>query len=153
MLDLMHLLYTSLQEELYDQRHIESFAQYFYYELKNVLQKLNYDLKNFPSLHEFQIDFVKKMFYGKSSTVSVMTAFILNSFAGLVYTLVVFPIMTSDDPDNDFTAHHANDERAVNFKKRMLKAPKYQRIVKKMLVSFDQKGILDETLSANTYND
>lgn len=58
--------------------------------------------------------------------------------------LAVLPVMTSDDPDNDFTTHHSDDERAINFKKRMLKAPKYQRIVKKMLIAFDQKGILDQ---------
>lgn len=56
--------------------------------------------------------------------------------------------MTSDDPDNDFTAHHSDDERATNFKKRMLKAPKYQRIVKKLLPAFDRKGILDQKLSS-----
>lgn len=51
--------------------------------------------------------------------------------------------MTSDDPDNDFIAHHSNDERAENFKRRMLKDPNYQKIVKRMLVVYDQKGILD----------
>lgn len=66
-LDLLHLLYTSLREELYDQRHIESYAPIYYYELKKVLQKLNYDLNSFPTLHQFQLEFVKKMFYGKSA--------------------------------------------------------------------------------------
>lgn len=61
--------------------------------------------------------------------------------------LAVLPVMTSDDPDNDFTAHHSNDERAINFKKRMVKAPRYQRILKILLPAFDQKGILDQTLS------
>lgn len=51
--------------------------------------------------------------------------------------------MTSNDVDNDFVSHHSNDERAINFKERMLKTSKYQIIVKKMLPIFDRKGLLD----------
>ena len=51
--------------------------------------------------------------------------------------------MTSDDPDNDFQAHMSRDERAINFKKRITKVPKYQIVVKKMLPLFDQMGLLD----------
>lgn len=51
--------------------------------------------------------------------------------------------MMSDDPDNDFMAHISNDERANNFKKRMLKNASYQMIMKRMLPVFDEKGLLD----------
>lgn len=67
----------------------------------------------------------------------------MNSNPGFIYTSNVFPIMISDDPDNDFIAHHSNDERATNFKKRMVKNPKFISIMKRMLPVFDEKGILD----------
>lgn len=57
--------------------------------------------------------------------------------------MTVYPIMTSDDVDNDFIAHHSNDERASNFKKRIMKSEKFQRVVKRMLPVFDQMGLLD----------
>lgn len=62
---------------------------------------------------------------------------------GLAYTLTVYPIMTSGDPDNDFMAHHVEDERGTNFKRRMVKASKYQKIVRRFLPVFDQRGLLD----------
>lgn len=61
-----------------------------------------------------------------------------------MFTLTIFPIMTSDDADNDFIAHHSNDDRAVNLKRRLLKSPKYQEVVKRMLPVFDSKGLLDD---------
>lgn len=60
----MHLLYTSLQEEIFDQPHIEAFVEFFYCKLKSALERLDYDIESFPSLEEFQLDFTKKMFYG-----------------------------------------------------------------------------------------
>lgn len=81
----MHFLYTSLREDLYDQQHIETFAQFYYYELKSVLQKLNYDLQSFPSLHKFQLDFVKKMFYGEFTT-----PWKCNKYSFLVHSQVLF---------------------------------------------------------------
>lgn len=65
------------------------------------------------------------------------------TLSGLVYTTTVLPIMTSDDADNDFVAHHSEDERAVNMKRRIMKNPKFQEIVKRMLPVFDRRGLLD----------
>lgn len=130
MLDLIHFLYTSLADELHTQEKIEEFVQIFYNELKEMLIKLDYDLNKFPELNEFQRQFFGKLFYG------------------FVYTLLVFPIMTSDDVDNDFIAHHSRDERATNFKKRVLKSQKYQRIVKKLLPVYDRLGLLEEDFSS-----
>lgn len=90
----MHFLYTSLQEELYDPQHIEAFAQFYYYELKDVLQKLNFDLQSFPTLHEFQLDFVNKMFYGEHPTMDTGTVFI--------YFIHRFCLHPRDFSDYDF---------------------------------------------------
>lgn len=51
--------------------------------------------------------------------------------------------MLSDDEDNDFKAHNSTDERGMNFKRRILKNPKYQAIAKRMIPVFDRKGLLD----------
>lgn len=67
-LDLIHLLYTSLNDELHTQEQIETFVQVFYYELKEMLIKLDYDLKNFPTLHQFQLQFFGKLFYGENQS-------------------------------------------------------------------------------------
>lgn len=58
---------------------------------------------------------------------------------------MVFPIMMSDDADNDFIAHHSRDERAINFKRRMLKTPRVQETARRMLPIYDKKGLLDFT--------
>lgn len=50
--------------------------------------------------------------------------------------------MTTDDPDNDFTAHYNFDDRSNAFRKRVMKAEKYQKIVKEMLPFFDKMGII-----------
>lgn len=71
MLDLMHLLYTSLQEEIFDQQHIEAFVEFFYCKLKSALEKLDCDFESFPSLQEFQLEFTKKMFYGNRQFLSL----------------------------------------------------------------------------------
>lgn len=69
-------------------------------------------------------------------------------FPALIYTLLFLPIVKSDDVDNDFIAHHSKDERATNFKKRILKCQNYQRIVKKMLPVYDRMGLLDADFSS-----
>lgn len=60
---------------------------------------------------------------------------------------MVYPIMMSDDVDNDFVAHHSRDERAINFKRRMLKGQRVQETAKRMLPVYDQKGLLDLSFS------
>jgi hypothetical protein len=49
----------------------------------------------------------------------------------------------SDDPDNDFIAHVTDDERARNFKRRIMKNPDFHLVMKRMLPVFDEKGVLD----------
>lgn len=66
-LDLIHFLYTSLNDELYCQDEIEGFVQFYYDELKETLKKLDYDFANFPSLQEFQIEMLRQSFYGEST--------------------------------------------------------------------------------------
>ena len=47
---------------------MEELQQYYYYELKNLLCQLGYDMKKFPTLHEFHRQILKKYFYGKNTT-------------------------------------------------------------------------------------
>lgn len=64
-------------------------------------------------------------------------------FKAFLFTLTVFPIMTSDDVDNVFTSHHSRDEKATNFKRRILKNTTFQKIAKKMLPVYDRKGLME----------
>lgn len=63
-LDLLYFLFTSLPDELKISK-MDELVQFYYYELKNFLEKLNYDMKKFPSLQNFQIEYLRKYFYGK----------------------------------------------------------------------------------------
>lgn len=62
-IDLLYFLYTSSVDDI-RQTKIFELTQFYYYELKRVLAGLNYDLKKLPTLHEFQLQVLKKYFYG-----------------------------------------------------------------------------------------
>ena len=47
---------------------MEEMQQYYYYELENMLKKLGYDMKKFPTLHQFHLQILKKYFYGKEAS-------------------------------------------------------------------------------------
>jgi Ecdysteroid kinase-like family len=59
-----YFLYTSSVDELRLER-IEELIQYYYYELRDLLSRLNYDMRKFPTLHGFQMQVFKKYFYGE----------------------------------------------------------------------------------------
>jgi hypothetical protein len=42
---------------------MEELIQFYYNELKELLTKLGYDMKNFPTHHVFQQQYLKKSFY------------------------------------------------------------------------------------------
>jgi thiamine kinase-like enzyme len=63
-LDLHYFLFTSLPDDIRESK-MDELIQFYYYELKSFLQKLNYDMSNFPTLHGLQIEFLRKMFYGE----------------------------------------------------------------------------------------
>lgn len=63
-IDLMYFLHTSSVDEIRQDKVLQ-LTQYYYYELKNILLRLNYNLAKFPTLHEFQIQCMKKYFYGE----------------------------------------------------------------------------------------
>lgn len=64
MINLQYFLFTSTIDELRQEKMDELF-QYFYYELQSLLTRLDYDMKKFPTLHEFQMQAQKKYFYGE----------------------------------------------------------------------------------------
>lgn len=51
--------------------------------------------------------------------------------------------MTGDDPDNDFIAHHSDDARSREFRKRIMKSQRYEAIARRLLPYYDAMGILD----------
>jgi thiamine kinase-like enzyme len=63
-LDLIHLFYTSLNFDLYKQSEIEVLVQFYYYQLRKALTDLDFDVQKIPSLHQLQLEFVDKLFYG-----------------------------------------------------------------------------------------
>jgi hypothetical protein len=63
-LDLIYFLYTSTTDELRHENFEES-VQFYFYELQNMLKKLGYDMEKFPTLHAFQMQVMKKYFYGR----------------------------------------------------------------------------------------
>lgn len=46
----------------------DELIQFYYYELKDLLVRLDYDMKKFPSLRAFQLQIQKKSFNGKFAT-------------------------------------------------------------------------------------
>ena len=57
---------------------------------------------------------------------------------------LVFPVMISKDKDADFEALMSQNDRATQFKKRLVQNPYYQEVIKRALPLLDRKGILDE---------
>lgn len=43
---------------------MDEMIQFYYYEVKELLIKLDYDMKKFPTLQNFQVQVQKKYFYG-----------------------------------------------------------------------------------------
>ncbi|KAG5674678.1 hypothetical protein PVAND_004630 [Polypedilum vanderplanki] len=125
-LDLNHFFFTSLNDDLYNHKDIERLLQFYYYELKKILLGFDYDLTEFPNLHQFIMEFYQKLFYG------------------FVYASCIIPIMTSDDPDNNFENHHSENEKANKFRKKIMKNERFLKNFRKILPYFDQMGILDE---------
>lgn len=62
-LDIIYFLHNSTKDHIREHM-FEELVQYYYYELVDALKKMKHDLSNFPSLHQFQMQVLKKMFYG-----------------------------------------------------------------------------------------
>ena len=43
---------------------MDEMVQFYYYEVKELLGRLKYDMKKFPTLQNFQVQVLKKYFYG-----------------------------------------------------------------------------------------
>ncbi|CAG9797850.1 unnamed protein product [Chironomus riparius] len=124
-IDLMYFFYSSACDEIRLTK-IFYLCQFYYYELKKILVKLNCDLSAFPSLHDFQVQVMKKYFYAFPTT------------------MIIMPLMKSEEPDACFENAHQRTEKAIEFKRRLYKNPKVQNIIKNTLPVFDQFGLLDE---------
>jgi Ecdysteroid kinase-like family len=61
-IDLLYFIFTSSIDEV-RQSKVMHLTQHYYYELKFVLKRLNYNFETFPSLQEFQLQIMKKFFY------------------------------------------------------------------------------------------
>jgi Ecdysteroid kinase-like family len=62
-----YFLFTSTVDELRQER-MEEMIQFYYYELRDVLKRLGYDMEKLPTLHAFQIQVYRKYIYGKKQT-------------------------------------------------------------------------------------
>lgn len=60
-IDLIHFFYTSLNEDDYQNR-LDELIQYYHGILSDTLKNLNF--KTIPTLHQLQLDFTEKFFYG-----------------------------------------------------------------------------------------
>lgn len=58
-------------------------------------------------------------------------------------TLLILPVMISEDFDSCFENIHQVNERALAFKRRIYKNPNLQSIIKNILPKFDIKGLLE----------
>ena len=52
--------------------------------------------------------------------------------------------MISNEKDADFETLMSQDDRAIQFKKRLVQNQYYQEVIKRALPLLDRKGILDE---------
>lgn len=64
-------------------------------------------------------------------------------FLGVSFLTTAFPAMMSDDPDFSFEALQAGDENALNLRKKILRAPRYQKLMKRFLPYFNEIGVLE----------
>ncbi|CAO1341354.1 unnamed protein product [Diamesa hyperborea] len=123
-IDVLYFLHTSAVDEL-RQNNIDELIQYYYHQLRDILIKLNYDMNKFPSLIEFERQISNKYFYAFPST------------------LLILPVMMSEDFDSCFENIHQVNERALAFKRRIYKNTNLQSIIKNILPKFDVKGLLE----------
>ncbi|XP_065084196.1 uncharacterized protein LOC135706511 isoform X2 [Ochlerotatus camptorhynchus] len=124
-IDLCYFFFTSARDEI-RQNGFEEYMQYYYYHLAEYVKRLNCTQK-FPTLHQFQRQILKKMFYAIYSSV------------------VALPIhLNEETADADFDALMAGDERSKRFKKVIMANKKYHKIIKGLLPTFDRKGLLDK---------
>lgn len=73
---LQYFLFTSTVDDLRQEK-MEELIQFYYYELSDLLERLDYDKAKIPSLQKFQLQVLKKYFYGES-TVNAVVNQILN---------------------------------------------------------------------------
>ncbi|KAL7013676.1 hypothetical protein ACKWTF_015519 [Chironomus riparius] len=123
-LDLIRFMFTSINDELYNPKGIQHLLKVYFSELSKNLDILNLKHPKILTFEDLLKEFNSKLNFG------------------LIYNICVLPVMTCDDPDNDFIAHHTDDERSRAFKQRIMKAKRYQRIVKKMLPFYESMGLL-----------
>ncbi|XP_065084197.1 uncharacterized protein LOC135706512 [Ochlerotatus camptorhynchus] len=124
-IDLCYFFFTSTRDDI-RQNGFEEYMQYYYNGLAAYTQRLHCTLK-FPTLHQFQRQLLKKMFYAIHSCV------------------VALPIHINDGTviaDSD--ALFAGDEHSRLFKKAIMTNEKYHKIMKGLLPTFDRKGLLDK---------
>ena len=62
-IDLLYFIHTSCVDDLRENR-VDELTQYYYYQLKDILNRLNHKIGKIPTLHEFQQQVLKKYFYG-----------------------------------------------------------------------------------------
>lgn len=65
-------------------------------------------------------------------------------FSAFTSSLLIFAVMIAQDKDADFESLMSRDDRALGFKKRVFKNPRYQSMARRLLPLLDKKGILDE---------
>lgn len=122
--DIHYFINTSLNDDLRENHQDELF--YFYYStLVDLLKRLKYSGK-IPSLYEFQMEALGKMFYAFSSC-----------------CLVLPVMMTETEIKPDFKTLMGVDEFSADFRNIIFKDPKLQKILKRVLPIFERKGILD----------
>lgn len=122
--DIHYFINTSLNDDLRENHQDELF--YFYYStLVDLLRRLKYSGK-IPSLYEFQMEALGKMFYAFSSC-----------------CLVLPVMMTETEIKPDFKTLMGVDEFSADFRNIIFKDPKLQKILKRVLPIFERKGILD----------
>lgn len=122
---------------------MEEMIQFYYYELKDVLERLGYDMKKLPTLHAFQIQVYRKYIYGEMKIKVTMNAANFCFLAAFTSGVLIFAVMISQDKDADFESLQNLDERAKGFKRRIYQNPHYQKIAKKTLAMLDRRGVLD----------
>ncbi|KAG5672061.1 hypothetical protein PVAND_002220 [Polypedilum vanderplanki] len=124
-LDLHYLLYSSLPDKL-RLENLEELIQFYYYEIKSFLERLDYDMTKFLSLHSFQIQVQKRSFYAFSAC------------------MLSFPVHTTEkDEDANFESLMGRDNRSMAFKRRIYQNSRFKQIAMDFLPIFDRRGILD----------
>ncbi|XP_059620938.1 uncharacterized protein LOC132264676 [Phlebotomus argentipes] len=123
-IDLNYFIFTSLQKDIRLAK-MDHLVQYYHTQLVSAMKLLK-STTTPPTLLDLQIEMLRKMHYGVSSTIGT------------------FAICVADGSDeSEMETFTRTDEKATDFKRKVYTNPIFVDALKQLVPFFDAKGLLD----------